>query len=236
MQELCGDCVLLAPSLVFEFERNPLIAGLAHTASIARDDGNWTPLDASQVIFPARESVLRQGLVEDKTIDRRMRRAIEARVFDRRGKFTAEGEAQFQKLAPAFVAELERRFPITPSVESAIRDYAEGRLSGDDAWGTVMRSVQNLSVFSSWLTKDWTEVSNATLWIRQSGDRMAQSWLNLADRVTALVESQKGGNLTDEQTWAIGDKELTKIARRIVLGRVLGSSKADHLSDNALWS
>jgi hypothetical protein len=71
IQELCGDCVLLAPSLVLELERNALVAGSPHTASIARDDGNWTPLDPSEVTFPARESVLRQGLAGDKSIDRR---------------------------------------------------------------------------------------------------------------------------------------------------------------------
>src|ERR1022692_2756009 len=105
-----------------------------------------------------------------------MRRVIKARMFDRLGKFTPEGEAQFRTLAPAFLAEIERRFPLTPNVETAIRAYVDGGLSGDDAWRTVMRSVQDLSVFSSWLTKDWTEVSKTTLWIRQSGERMTQNW------------------------------------------------------------
>jgi hypothetical protein len=76
IQELCGDCVLLAPSSVFELEQHALASGIPHTASIARDDGNWTPLDPSEVTFPSKETVLRQGLATNRSAAGRFEKGV----------------------------------------------------------------------------------------------------------------------------------------------------------------
>lgn len=233
IERLCGSRALAAPSDVLSYEKDALLSQRPHAKQIVRDDGHWAPQDFSALTFPTREDIVRRA-IRDAGFDRKQRRIVERQELDSHGRLTQKGHSRFLRNAPTWVAQVEADFPLSPGARAALDEYVAGRIAGDVMLRLIMGSIQDLAQFALWLERHWTMVSPTIVWLREAGERMKSGWLGLARRVTTIVVQQRQAGMAEERIWTIGNRELAKVARGIVLGRTVGQSIAMHVTDEQI--
>lgn len=213
IKRLCNDKTLLQEGEIAsrEIEAWASKVPLART-ELRRDDGVWMPtMDPADLEMPPIDQLLREafeGIPKNRAARRRMRGSYE--------QLLPQMLKTMPDLLPQLCREFGRQFPMSDAAVDALRDYLRGDSEKVVLQQLLLHSCKDLRLFVDWYALNWSQVTQVTEWIRNSGQKLFEDLSGRRSAIEALFEARRNAGATDEQITADAMTMMKKLPRKLL--------------------
>lgn len=201
IKKLCGYKCFVTPIEIIKAEVLRLSEIDESSIEIFNDEGVWFPPIEMEDRFVDFPSEFRQRIACEP--DRKDRRKLERKFFEKNGNFTIFAKNIIKDAAPEFLKELCCRYPLRPeNIKFANKIFLE---TGSIKYllDEAKKSLADIESIGDWYAKQWDLLIPTSSYLREIG-------MNLKGQLIEFNESLKSSN-DNLKKLALNSSELSKM-------------------------
>lgn len=227
IKKLCGYKCFVTPIEIIRAEALRLGETNESVIEILNDEGIWFPPIDMEDGFIDFSSEFRQRIASEP--DRKDRRKLERKLFDKNGEFTAFARKSIKDAAPEFVRGLCSKYPLLPeNIELANKVFLETG-SMNDLFDEAKKSLVDMEFIGDWYAKQWDLLIPNSSYLREIGANLKEQLSEFTGNLKSSNESLKRLALKDSEISRMAEENFSKLSESLPLSIVKAMAKDEQI-------